>query len=102
MLPGSGLVIDGWKLTVRGVRPVSAQTTSLTTTEDGQTTTLTTPAGFRGLQRSRPSFFSQYKWYIVGLVILIVAFVIYFKYRKEKLLNPKYKFKDLFKKGKKK
>nr|MCK4929675.1 COG1361 S-layer family protein [Nanoarchaeota archaeon] len=75
---------------------VSVQTSAVTT-EDGQTTM----PGARGFQRNQPSFFSQYKWYIIGLVILIIAFFVHRKYKKEKLANPKFKFKDLFKKKKK-
>ena len=50
-------------------------------------------ASFRG--RRQQSFFSKYKWYIA---ILVLAFVsgAYWKYKKEKRLNPQFKFRDLF------
>ncbi|HJX05123.1 MAG TPA: COG1361 S-layer family protein [Candidatus Nanoarchaeia archaeon] len=56
--------------------------------------------GNRSFQRN-PSFISQYKWYIIGLVVLIIVSVGYFKYKREKTLNPKYEFSDLFRKKKK-
>lgn len=77
------------------VNALNAQSSNTTTTS-GQT-----QFGNRGFQRSQPSFFSQYKWYIIGLVVLIIVGFGYFKYKKEKVLNPKYKFKDLFKRKKK-
>ena len=87
----------GRRNTIEKEVQVSAQT-SATTAEDATSDM----SAFREFQRSRqPSFFSQYKWYIVVLIILIATFVVYRKYRKEKLLNPKYEFKDLFKKKRK-
>ncbi|MFH1439564.1 MAG: COG1361 S-layer family protein [Candidatus Woesearchaeota archaeon] len=61
-------------------------------------TTVVGPAAFRGARAvQQQSFFSKYKWYIIGLVILLVVAVFYSKYKKKKLINPKFKFKDLFK-----
>jgi len=92
----------GRRNTIEKEVQVSIQS-AITTTEEG-VSSITDMRGFQGFQRNRPSFFSQYKWYIVGLVILVIIIlgcVFYLKYRKEKLLNPKYKFKDLFRKKKK-
>lgn len=44
-------------------------------------------------------FFSQYKWYIIGAIVLFVLFVGYKKYKKKKMINPNY---NLFGKNKKK
>lgn len=85
----------GRRDTVEKEVQVSAQT-SVMTTEDGQYIM----PGSRGFQRNQPSFFSKYTWYIIGLVILIIAFFVHRKYKKEKLANPKFKFKGLFKKKK--
>ena len=58
----------------------------------------TTSSSFRA--RSRPSFFSQYKWYIIGgigITVLVVGIFIYYRYKKEKKANPKFRFRDLLK-----
>jgi len=49
------------------------------------------------ISRRQQSFFSKYKWYIVVFLVLAILGVGYWKYRKEKLINPNYKIKDLFK-----
>jgi len=46
--------------------------------------------------RRQQSFFSKYKWYIVAFAILAIFGVGYWKYRKEKLVDPDYKIKDIF------
>ncbi|MBI5389716.1 hypothetical protein HZB01_05055 [Candidatus Woesearchaeota archaeon] len=46
-------------------------------------------------------FFAKYQWYIFGLVVLIVGWIIYQKYTAKKKQDPKYQMKDLFR-GKKK
>ncbi|OGM01714.1 hypothetical protein A3K72_03305 [Candidatus Woesearchaeota archaeon RBG_13_36_6] len=48
--------------------------------------------------RNRLSFFSQYKWYIIGgigITVLVVVIFIYYRYKKEKKANPKFRFRDL-------
>ncbi|MCX6708473.1 MAG: COG1361 S-layer family protein [Candidatus Woesearchaeota archaeon] len=45
-------------------------------------------------------FFTTYKWYIIGAVLLILCYVGYRKYQNKKLLNPNFKIKDLIKKKK--
>lgn len=52
-------------------------------------------ASFRG--RQQQSFFSKYKWYIIVLVILAIVGLAYWKYRKEKHLDPNFRVKELFK-----
>lgn len=47
------------------------------------------------------SIFSQYKWYIVSAVVLIVLFIAYQMYKGKKLREPDFKLKDLFKSKKK-
>jgi hypothetical protein len=60
------------------------------------------PAGARSFARvQQQSFFSEYKTYIivfVVLVVLILGVITYTKYKKEKLTDPDYKLKYLFKK----
>jgi len=68
--------------------------TSLTT--DSETTNSQTAiASFRG--RRQQGFFSKYKWYITVLVILAVVALAYWKYRKEKKIDPHFRIRDLFK-----
>ncbi len=57
-------------------------------------------AGARGA-RQQQSFFSQYQWYIIGLVVIIALFIVYRRYQKRKLLNPETKMKDIFSSKKK-
>jgi len=68
------------------------------TTDSEATTTQATMANFRGrgIIQQR-SFFSMYKWYIMVLAVLVVFGSAFWKYRKEKLLDPDFKFKDVFK-----
>jgi hypothetical protein len=57
------------------------------------------PGNFRGVQQQ--SFFSKYATYIYyffGFVIVVCIGIVYRKYRKEKLLNPNYRLKDVFRK----
>lgn len=68
------------------------------TTDSGAAGTQTPMANFGGRGRvQQQSFFSKYKWYIAVLAILAVFGVAYWKYRKEKLLDPNFKFKSVFK-----
>jgi len=68
------------------------------TTDSGATGSQAAMANFRGRGTVRQqSFFSKYKWYIVVLVILVVLGLTYWKYKKEKLLDSNFKFKDVFK-----
>lgn len=75
-------------------KEVSVNTQSITSTFG----TTMGPGTFRG--QKQQSLFSKYKWSIIGLVILIVGFIFYGKHKKNKLMNPKSKFKDLFNKKK--
>ena len=69
-----------------------------TTTDSEATTTQATMANFRGRGMvQQKSFFSMYKWYIMVLAVLVVFGSAFWKYRKEKLLDPTFKFKDVFK-----
>jgi len=65
------------------------------------TTTSTNAAGMPSFGRNRQqSFFSKYKWYIAAfavLLVLVIGGIAYRRYSKEKLLNPNFKIKDLFK-----
>ncbi len=60
-----------------------------------------TMTGFpgRGMTQQK-SFFTTYKWYIIGAVLLILSYVGYTKYKNKKLQNPSFKIKDLIKKKK--
>ena len=78
------------------------------TATDSETTASTAQMPNFGRMRQQQSFFSKYKGYILVLVILLVVGFGYWKYKKEKFLNPNYKLKDLLdiknlfkKKGKK-
>jgi len=69
-----------------------------TTTDSEATTTQATMTNFRGRGMvQQKSFFSMYKWYIMVLAVLVVFGSAFWKYRKEKLLDPTFKFKDVFK-----
>jgi hypothetical protein len=48
--------------------------------------------------RNQESFFSKYKWYIVGFVLVLVLGALYGKYRKGKMLDPSFRMKDVFRK----
>jgi hypothetical protein len=65
---------------------------------------------FAGMPMGAPSFrrasqqsaFSKYKWYIaafLGLAIILALIMMRTKYKREKLINPGFKVKDLFKKS---
>lgn len=47
------------------------------------------------------SIFSQYKWYIVSAIVLIVLFIAYQMYKGKKLRDPDFTLKDWFKSKKK-
>lgn len=47
-----------------------------------------------GIQQE--GFISQYKWYILGSILLLALFYLRGKYKKKKLTNPKFKLKDLW------
>jgi hypothetical protein len=52
-----------------------------------------------GIRRNQQSFFSKYKYYILAFAALVVCVALGFyrhKYKKEKLVNPSYRVKDLF------
>jgi hypothetical protein len=49
-----------------------------------------------GYRRQQQSFFSKYKWYLVGLLALVIVGGVLIKYRKGKLLDPNYRLKDVF------
>jgi hypothetical protein len=79
-------------------KDVTINPTSLMASTTDPTASAAVPssvAAFRG--RRQQSFFSKYKWYMLVLIILIIVGVGYWKYRKEKKLNPHYKVKDLLK-----
>ncbi len=90
-----------------GERHVIEKEVSLSSTStSSQATTLSAdassgfPQGFGNRSRvsQQPSFFSRYGWYILGIIVLGAAVFLHQKYRKNKLLNPKYRFSDLFRK----
>lgn len=57
-----------------------------------------TQATLRNSQRTAEnSFFTQYGSYIAGIAILIVAFFICREYKKRKLFDPDFKFRDFIK-----
>lgn len=72
---------------------VNTQSLMSATLTDG---TAVGPTAFRGKVQQQ-SFLSKYKWYIIGLILLVVFGIYYHKYKKQKLVNPKFKVKDLFK-----
>lgn len=65
-------------------------------------TTVVTPQNFQGFGRApQQSFFSKYKYYLFVFVILLagVIFGLYrSRYNKEKLVNPTFNIRDLFRK----
>jgi hypothetical protein len=57
-----------------------------------------------GRRTTQQSFFTKYKTYLIVLVVLIIlttVIVLRVRYKRQKLLNPNFKFKDLFRKKKK-
>ena len=72
---------------------------SAITSADG--TTAFAGGGFRGRTTQQESLLSKYKWYIIGIVVLIVGFIAYRRYKRKKLENPKFKLTSLFKRRKK-
>jgi hypothetical protein len=52
------------------------------------------PAGMR--RPSQQNALLAYKWYIAGLLILIIAAVSYQKYRKKKLMDPEFTIRDFY------
>ncbi|MCK4730654.1 MAG: hypothetical protein KAT28_05025 [Candidatus Aenigmarchaeota archaeon] len=62
------------------------------------TVTAGTGTNFAGRVRgtNQNNFFSGYEWYITLLAVLAVVSLLYRKYKKEKLLNPNFKFEDVF------
>jgi len=50
-----------------------------------------------GTRMRNQSFLSKYKWLLIGGTLFVVAVVFFGKYRRNKLLNPGFKFKDMFK-----
>jgi len=85
-----------------GTRQLVEKQVSMSQSSSSGNSTSTT-AGFTAggtnfrFQRQE-SFLSKYKWYIAGLVVLVIVGSVFIKYRKEKLLNPSYKLKDVFRK----
>ncbi len=78
---------------------VSVNTQAMMASSLNSDSTDTTSNSF-GPRRNRPEFFSQYKWYIivgVGIIVLVSGIFIYGRYKKEKKANPKFRFKDVFK-----
>ena len=75
----------------------SAMTSSVTSA-DGTTTSMAN--GFRGRMVQQQSFWSKYKWYILGIAAAVVLLVIYQKYKRKKLENPKFRLCSLFKRKK--
>lgn len=67
---------------------------TITTSTD--TTTAGTTLNGRRIT-TQQSFFTTYQNYIILLAVLAVGYFVYSKYRKKKLLNPNFKWKDLFK-----
>ena len=77
---------------------IMGATTDSEAAESQATGTQAAMANFRGRGMvKQQSFFSMYKWYIVVLVVLIVVGITYWKYRKEKSINPNLKIKDFLK-----
>jgi len=60
----------------------------------GAESSQSTKASFIGGKVKQQNFFSKYKWYIVVLAVLMVFG---WTYRREKLLDANFKFKDIFK-----
>jgi hypothetical protein len=52
--------------------------------------------GARGFNRQ--GFFSKYKGYLVTIAIVVIGLVFYKGYKKRKLKNPRFKFRDFFRK----
>ncbi len=54
--------------------------------------------GSRGMPSSQPSFFEQYNWQIVVIVLVILALVFRGWIKKKKQINPNFKLGGMFKK----
>lgn len=57
-------------------------------------------AGFRGRMVQQESFLSKYKWYFIGIAVVIVLLIAYKKYKRKRLENPNFKLNDLLKRKK--
>jgi hypothetical protein len=85
-----------------GTRGYVNKTVAMASASSSGNSTLAAGTGarnFRGVQQQ--SFFVKYKNYIIWLVVIvIVAFagITYGRYKKEKLIDPDFKFKQLFRK----
>ncbi|MFH1315943.1 MAG: COG1361 S-layer family protein [Candidatus Woesearchaeota archaeon] len=76
---------------------INPQAMVAATADSGAQTSQAIGTSFGGRRVQQQSFFSKYKWYILVLVVLVVFGSAYWKYRKEKLIDSNFKFKDVFK-----
>ncbi|MBN2457992.1 COG1361 S-layer family protein [Candidatus Woesearchaeota archaeon] len=74
---------------------INLQTMMGSSTDSESTATQADMASFRD-RRIQQGFFSKYKWYIAGLLVLAVLVGAYIRYKKERLDNPNYRFMEVF------
>ncbi|MFH0875021.1 MAG: COG1361 S-layer family protein [archaeon] len=86
------------KEVIMNTQAIMGATTDSEAADSQATGTQAAMANFRGRGVvQQKSFFSKYKWYIAVLTVLVVVGLGYWKYRKEKLLDPNFNIKDMIK-----
>jgi len=106
MIPGSTVQVEVDYTDTKGDRETVTKDVQMSTGSSGyfsnSTDTSSGTASFSGFQgRARvqqQSFWSQYKWYVILLVVIVLGVLLHSRYRKKKMLDPDFKLKDIFKK----
>jgi hypothetical protein len=83
-----------------GVRTVVEKQVNLGSQNSASAAGQTAFQGRRGATQTE-SVFPTYLWYILGIVVVFVGVVVQRKYKSQKLLDPDFKLKDIFKNQKK-
>ncbi len=105
-IPGSTVQVEVDYTDTKGDRETVTKDVQMSTGSSGyfsnSTDTSSGTASFSGFQgRARvqqQSFWSQYKWYVILLVVIVLGVLLHSRYRKKKMLDPDFKLKDIFKK----
>jgi len=84
-----------------GVRTVVEKQVNLGSQNSASADGTTTFQGRRGVAAQTASAIPTYYWYILGIGVVFVGVVVQRKYKTQKLLDPDFKLKDIFKSQKK-
>jgi len=98
---GNDLIVQIAYTDTMGIRDVVNKTISIGTQALSGNSTGYSGAygGARGTSRS--TGIPSYVWYIIGAVVLVAGFIVYRRYKRQKLLNSNANIKDVFKTKKK-